>query len=80
MFSLNIMEVLPSADTAGPRRRPDEKLPQLRAIPPTPKPEMPTITVSPIDLTSQGRGKPLLAFGNPPLVPRGHLATLPYIG
>ena len=72
------MDVLPKANTNGERRRPTIPTPAFTAEPAKKPFEMPTIQVSPLVVPSLGKGKPLLALGNPPLAPRGHLATLPY--
>lgn len=72
------MDVLPKANTMGERRRPSLPSPSLTAEPIKKPLEMPTIQVSPLVVPSLGKGRPLLALGNPPLAPRGHLASLPY--
>ena len=69
--------ILPAAKTDGPRRKPDNKLPETRPVPqaaPLPKPNVP---LTPLAGTVPAF-RPVI--GMPPLVPRDHLNALAYIG
>ena len=70
-------QVLPSANTSAPRRKPDNALPETRPIPkaaPLPKVSVP--------LTPLAGAVPSFrpVIGMPAIQPRGHLNALAYIG
>jgi len=73
------MEVLPPANTSGPRRKPFAPMPQLRPTLPAPPAKKASFSLSPNNITSQGQGRPFLAFGNPPLAPRSRIASPEYM-
>lgn len=70
-------EILPAANTAAPRRKPGNKMPETRPVPqaaPLPKVDVP--------LTPLAGAVPAFrpVIGMPPVMPRGHLNALAYIG
>lgn len=70
-------EVLPMANTDGSRMKPETKYPKLLPIPkaaPLPRPEVP-LNPLPEHVPRFHR-----LIGMPPRVPKGHLASMPYIG
>jgi hypothetical protein len=70
-------EILPKANTDGPRRKPDNKMPETRPVPkakPLPRPEVPLTPLA--GKVAKFRG----VIGMPAVQPNGHLNAMAYIG
>jgi len=70
-------EVLPAVNPDGPRRKPNNKLPELTALPkpgPLPKPNVPLTPLA----GAIPRFRPVI--GMPAIMPKGHLNSLAFIG
>jgi hypothetical protein len=70
-------EILPAVATYAPRRRPDNRLPETRALPmpgPLPRPMVPLTPLA----GAVPNFRPVI--GMPPIMPKGHLNSLAYIG
>jgi hypothetical protein len=69
--------ILPAANTGGPRRKPDNKMPELTVVPKAAPLPRPTFALTPLaGAVPKFRG----VIGMPAVQPKGHLNTLPYIG
>lgn len=70
-------EILPAAKTDAPRIKPDSKLPETRPLPqaaPLPKVVVPLTPLA----GSVPKFRPVI--GMPPVMPKGHLAPMAFIG
>ena len=70
-------EILPAANVDGARRKPDNKFPELVALPkpgPLPKPNVPLTPLA----GAVPQFRPVI--GMPPVMPKGHLNSMAYIG
>jgi hypothetical protein len=69
-------QILPKANTDGPRRKPDNKMPETRAVPKAAPLARPEVPLTPLAGVAKFRG----VIGMPAVQPNGHLNSMPYIG